>query len=90
MRFKKKGVSIFEELLKKFDEIVINVRGKKKYVVIDIERYNRLREAELEVAYQEVLRDYKEGNYHSSVEKHLKDIGYVWSLYFTQKYEKKG
>ncbi len=36
---KKNGVSIFDDLLKKFHEVIINFRGKKKYVVIDYERY---------------------------------------------------
>ncbi len=60
---KKRGVSLFDELLKKFDEVVVNFRGKNKYVVVDIERYKRLRAAELEMAYQEVMRDYKNGDY---------------------------
>ncbi len=74
---KRRGVSIFEELLKKFDEIIINVRGKNRYVVVDIERYNKLREAELEVAYQEILKDYKKGKFHTDVEKHLEEIDNV-------------
>ena len=60
---KTRGVSLFDELFKKFDELIISVRGKKKYVVIDIDRYNEMRKAELEQAYQEVMKDYKNGNY---------------------------
>jgi len=48
---KQKGVSIFKEILEKFDEVVIEVRGKKKYVVMDIERYKPLRALELDDAY---------------------------------------
>ncbi len=33
---KTKGVSLFTDLLDKFDELVINVRGKNKFVVLDI------------------------------------------------------
>ena len=40
---KTKGVSIFANLLEKFDELIINVRGKNQYVVLDIERYKELR-----------------------------------------------
>ena len=72
---KRRGVSIFGELLKKFDEIIINVRGKKKYVVVDIERYNELREAELEKAYREVLRDYERGDYKVvSAKEHIENL----------------
>ncbi len=71
---KKRGVSIFEELLKKFDEVIITFRGKKKYVVMDINRYNELREKELELAYKEVMEDYENRKFHNNLEKHLKEI----------------
>ncbi len=71
---KRRGVSVFDELLKKFNEVFITFRGKKKYVVMNIERYNELREKELELAYKEVMEDYKNGNYHTDIEKHLKEI----------------
>jgi PHD/YefM family antitoxin component YafN of YafNO toxin-antitoxin module len=74
---KKRGVSIFDELLNKFDELVINVRGKNRFVVVDIERFNKLREAELELAYQEVLKDYKEGKFHTDIQKHFEEIDNV-------------
>ena len=34
---KQRGVSFFDTLLDKFDELIINVRGKDKYVVLDIQ-----------------------------------------------------
>ena len=71
---KKRGVSIFDEMLKKFSEIAITFRGKKKYIVMDIKRYEELREKELELAYKEVMEDYKNGDYHTDIEKHLKEI----------------
>ncbi|WP_456488142.1 prevent-host-death protein [Caminibacter pacificus] len=72
---KKRGVSVFEELLKKWDEIIITFRGKKKYVVIDIDRYNELREKELELAYKEVLEDYKNGEYKIvNAKEHIENI----------------
>jgi len=74
---KTKGVSLFDNLLQKFDELIISVRGKKKYVVIDIDRYNEMRKAELEQAYQEVMKDYKNGNYHTDIKKHLEEINNV-------------
>jgi prevent-host-death family protein len=72
---KKRGVSIFEELLKKVDEVIITFRGKKKYVVMDIERYNELREKELELAYKEVMEDYEKGNYKIvSAKEHIENL----------------
>ena len=60
---KKRGVSIFDDMLKKFSEITITFRGKKKYIVMDIKRYEELRQKELELAYKEVMEDYKNGEY---------------------------
>jgi len=47
---KQRGVSLFDTLLDKFDELIINVRGKDKYVVLDIERYKAFRANELDLA----------------------------------------
>jgi prevent-host-death family protein len=56
-------------------EIIITVRGKNKYVVLPIEKYNYLRECELETALLETKRDFKEGKFtKESVEKHIKRI----------------
>ena len=74
---KQRGVSLFGELLEKFDEIVVNVRGKKKYVVMDIERYKELRALELDNAYREVMADVERGDYHTDVQKHLAEIADV-------------
>ena len=72
---KKRGVSIFDEKFEKFDELIINIRGKNKYVVVDIERYNKLREAELEMAYNDVMGDYKNGDYKVlSAKEHIESL----------------
>jgi len=71
---KQRGVSLFDELLEKFDEVIINFRGKKKYVVLDIERYKELRALELDNAYKEVMQEYKDGAYHTDLKKHLDAI----------------
>lgn len=41
---KTRGVTILDEALKLDDEAIISVRGKSKYVVMDLEHYNYLRE----------------------------------------------
>lgn len=72
---KQKGVSIFEPLLQKTDEIIINVRGKDRFVVVDIERYKMLRDLELDKAYSEVQNDIKNGNYKTvTANEHLQDL----------------
>ena len=47
---KTRGISSLEEGLKDSPELMITVRGKEKYVVLDIEHYHHLREIELEAA----------------------------------------
>jgi len=72
---KTKGVSLFANLLEKFDELVINVRGKDKFVVLDIERYRELRAKELDMAYIETMQEIKNKEYKSqSASEHLKEL----------------
>jgi len=58
---KTKGVSIIESMLKGLEEAIISVRGKNKFVVVDIERYNYLRECEIEKALRDAQEDIKNG-----------------------------
>ena len=55
--------NLLDKLFQKYDELVVSVRGKKKFVVMDIERYNEIRIKELENSYKEVMEDYEKGNY---------------------------
>ncbi len=71
---KRKGVSLIGSLIDEFDEVVISVRGKQKYVVLDIEKYKELRNNELELAYLEARKDIKEGKYHTDINKHIESI----------------
>lgn len=72
---KTKGVSLFGKVLEKADELIINVRGKNKYVVLDIERYNEFRQNELELAHLMVMRDIEEGRYKKqTATEHVKEL----------------
>ena len=66
--------NLLDKLFQKYDELVVSVRGKKKFVVMDIERYNELRMKELENSYREVMEDYEKGNYHTDIDKHLEEL----------------
>ncbi|WP_297493342.1 type II toxin-antitoxin system prevent-host-death family antitoxin, partial [Persephonella sp.] len=55
---KTKGISLVEKLIKKYNEVFITVRGKKKFVILPIEEYERLKEAELEKIIREAEEDY--------------------------------
>jgi prevent-host-death family protein len=72
---KTKGVTILNDETAGGTEVIITVRGKNKFVVLPIEKYNYLRECELEAALLESKRDIKEGKFiKESVEKHIKRI----------------
>jgi PHD/YefM family antitoxin component YafN of YafNO toxin-antitoxin module len=72
---KKKGISILENIIKDEGEAIITVRGKSKYVVLDMDSYNRFREYELEAALTETKRDLAEGNFvQESVDDHMTRI----------------
>ncbi|KUG22304.1 higa protein (antitoxin to higb) [hydrocarbon metagenome] len=72
---KTKGVTILNDETADGTEVIITVRGKNKFVVLPIEKYNYLRECELEAALLESKRDIKEGKFiKESVEKHIKRI----------------
>ena len=72
---KTKGVTLLDKIFETMSEVVINVRGKNKYVVIDIERYKQLRALELDALYEETVQEIKEGRYTTqSVEEHLVEL----------------
>lgn len=73
--FKVQGVSLLEERLAQESEVIISVRGKEKYVVMELETYNKLREYELAAAVQEARADYVAGRIKvESVSEHMKRL----------------
>ncbi len=74
---KTKGISVLDEISKEDEEAVITVRGKQKYVVIPIEKYNRVREYELQAAVDEAKRDIEEGKHYTGIKEHLKRVSDV-------------
>lgn len=60
---KTKGVAAIEAQLATQSEAVISVRGKDRYVVMDLAHYHYLRECELEAALAEVRADLNAGRF---------------------------
>ena len=72
---KTRGVSLISEQLAKEPEAFITVRGKKRYVVMNIEHFQYLRECELEAALLEAKTDMKAGRVKvESVAEHMKRL----------------
>ena len=74
-QLKTKGVSALEEVVSKYEAAMITVRGKSKYVVMDVKTYNRLRECELEAAIVETKMELAQGQVHNdTIDDHIKRI----------------
>jgi prevent-host-death family protein len=75
---KTKGIAAINKILSVAGEVIITVRGKGKFVVLPLEKYNKLREYELEAALEETRNELKEGKFtEESVEEHIKRISNV-------------
>jgi PHD/YefM family antitoxin component YafN of YafNO toxin-antitoxin module len=72
---KTKGVAAIDMVVRESEEVVVTVRGKSRYVVLSVEKYNYYRECELEAAIKEAKRDYEEGRFVAeTVEEHIKRV----------------
>ena len=72
---KVRGLKAIDEEMEHYDEVGITVRGKVKYVVMKVEKFDELREYELDRALAEVRKDIKEGKYViETAEEHIKRL----------------
>ena len=72
---KTRGISVVEDALKTEEQVTISVRGVAKYVVMGVEKYARIREAELDMAIKEARADYVAGRATTeSVDDHMKRV----------------
>jgi len=72
---KTKGISALSSVIAEQKTAVITVRGKDKYVVMDFETYNHLRECELEAAIMETRLELERGEvFTDTIEEHIRRI----------------
>lgn len=72
---KTKGISAIETVLAEGTEAIVTVRGKDRFVVMDIAQYHYLRECELEAALAETCADVAAARYvKESAEAHVKRV----------------
>ena len=70
-----KGVSAIEKNLSLSKEVIITVRGKERFVVMDLKHYNYLRECEIEASLHQARADVEAGKYITeSVDAHIKRV----------------
>jgi len=73
---KTKGISFINKFIKNKDEVIVSVRGKRKYVILPIEEYEHIRDLEIEQAVKQAEDDYNNNRYIAeSAEEHFKRIG---------------
>jgi PHD/YefM family antitoxin component YafN of YafNO toxin-antitoxin module len=73
---KTKGISFINKFIKNKNEVIVSVRGKKKYVILPIEEYEHIRDLEIEQAVKQAEDDYNNNRYIAeSAEEHFKRIG---------------
>ncbi len=60
---KTKGISAIEAGLANQPEVIISVRGKERFVVMDLAHYHYLRECELDAALAETKADLVAGRF---------------------------
>ncbi len=69
---KTRGIAAIEQALATEQEAIVSVRGKDRFVILDMAQYQRLRECELEVALAEARSDVAAGRLvRESPEAHL-------------------
>ena len=72
---KRHGVSILSPALEDGGEALITVHGKATYVVMTMEKYGEIREAELAHAVREARADYEAGRIvDTTVEGHMRRL----------------
>ncbi len=75
---KTRGVGAIEQALQDQTEAAVTVRGEVKYVVMDKENYQYLRECELEAALAESKADLDAGRFvKENVAQHLRQIAKI-------------
>lgn len=72
---KTKGIAAIETALAECPEAIVTVRGKDRFVVMDIAQYHHLRECELEAALAETRVDITAGRFvKESAAAHVKRV----------------
>jgi hypothetical protein len=72
---KTKGIAAIEAVLAEQPEAIVSVRGKDRFVVMEIAQYHYLRECELETALAETRADIAAGRFvQSTPAAHVKRV----------------
>ena len=68
-------MSVLAPVIDENKAVMITVRGENRYVVMDFETYNHLRECELEAAVAEAKRELEQGEiFKDTIDEHIRRI----------------
>ena len=73
-QIKTRWTAIIEEGMKDSSELFLSVRWEPKYVIIDLDTYNKYRESELAIAISESERDIELWRYSDNIDDHIKQL----------------
>jgi len=72
---KTKGTKILSEKTKIDGEAFITLRGENKFVVLTVDKYDSMRESELELAFKQAQDDISQGKFKvKNASEHVKDL----------------
>ena len=73
-QIKTRWTAIIDEQMKNSNELFLSVRWEPKYVIINMNTYNKYREVELENAILETKQDIRSWKFSSDIDSHIKEI----------------
>jgi len=74
-QLKTSGISALAPIIDEHKAAMITVRGKNRYVIMDFDTYNHLRECELEAAIVESKRELEQGEvFKDTIDEHIRRI----------------
>ena len=76
---KTKGIKAIDKELQDKEEAIITFRGKPKYIVLDIDKYDQIRALELDLLYLQAQEEIKQGKAkiiktQKELEEHFKEL----------------
>ena len=79
LELRNRGIKAIEKEIEEKGIATLSYRGKPKYVILDVEDYEKLREIELIMAYEKAKEDIKKGNVEiveneKELDNHLKEL----------------
>lgn len=67
-------IALIEAGLKETSELIINIEGKNRFVIMDVEHYQQMQEAQCLTAWEESKHEVAQGLFHTDINQHLEKM----------------